>query len=279
MASEFAGLVALVTGAGSGIGRALALELAREGARVVVTDVDAATAAETAEAIRSAGGQATSLQLDVASRAAWEDAVARVERDWAPIDILCSNAGVNSCRLSLAEIPVDYLRWLFDVNVFSAVHGVQTLTPRMSARGRGWILFTGSMAGFASEPAFADYCASKHALLAIADSLRREVESLGVVVSYLCPAGVASNLLQTTMKHLPEAIGDQISGSVDQGKDVSRQAIEASGGMLSPETAAAIALEGLRKGQFILPTHAGSGGKAQRRHAELEAAIAALAGR
>jgi NAD(P)-dependent dehydrogenase (short-subunit alcohol dehydrogenase family) len=141
MASEFAGLVALVTGAGSGIGRALALELAREGARVVVTDVDAATA----EAIRCAGGQATSLQLDVASRAAWEDAVARVERDWAPIDILCSNAGVNSCRLSLAEIPVDYLRWLFDVNVFSAVHGVQTLTPRMSARGRGWILFTGSM--------------------------------------------------------------------------------------------------------------------------------------
>jgi len=276
--TTFSGCVGLVTGAGSGIGRALAAALAAEGVRVAVTDVDLAAAEETALRITSDGGSATAMQLDVRSAEAWKEVAERTRKDLGDVDILCSNAGSMGCRLPLVSMPIDYLRWLFEVNVFASVRAIQAFVPGMKDRKRGWILFTGSMAGFASEPTVADYCASKHALLAIADALRMECEGAGITVSYLCPAGVPSNLKRSTQALIDETLARALPPASDIPDEVTLTSITNSGGMIAAETAAGIALDGLRAGQFVVPTHPASGSKGMRRLQQLDAALRALAG-
>ena len=140
--SSFAGQVALVTGGGSGIGLALARAIAEEGASVAVTDIDAEAAQAAVREIRAAGGRAHARKLDVTSRDDWDAAIEATQAEFGPIDLLCSNAGSNSCQLPLVRMPLQYMRWLFEVNVLGAVNGAQALVPGMIARGRGWLLFT-----------------------------------------------------------------------------------------------------------------------------------------
>jgi NAD(P)-dependent dehydrogenase (short-subunit alcohol dehydrogenase family) len=274
---DFRGAVALVTGAGSGIGRALAVALASRGCRTVATDADLPGAQETAVLVEAAGGEALAVALDVTSREQWDHAVAQVEGCWGPVDLLCSNAGSSGCRQPLVDLNTDYLRWLFEVNVFGAVHAVQSIVPGMLARARGAVLFTGSMGGLASEPTVADYCASKHALLAIAESLRQETRAHGITVSYLCPSGVPTQLAASTRNLLDPTIAATLSAVRHANDEVAARAIAASGGLVPAELVAEIALKGLQEGLFFIPTHPKSGAKAQARHREFENALAQLA--
>ncbi|WP_197040461.1 SDR family NAD(P)-dependent oxidoreductase [Pseudonocardia halophobica] len=262
----------LLTGAGSGIGRALALEFAQAGAHVAATDVDDESAAETARAVRAAGGVARSYALDVTDDAWWSAVVARVERDLGPIDVLASNAGSSSSRRELTELSVEYLRWLFDVNVLGAVRGIRAVVPGMRARGRGSVLFTGSMAGLWVGRGGADYSATKHALLAVADSLRNEVAGDGVRVSILCPSAVPTRLAETTRSRAvePAAVPDPTRAA-----EMATLVAE-TGGMVSAEEVARISLEGLRDGRFYIFTHAGSGTRFLERSAEIARELARL---
>jgi NADP-dependent 3-hydroxy acid dehydrogenase YdfG len=269
-----AGSVAFVTGSASGIGRALAIALADRGVKVAVADIDLPGATGCTQEVEAAGGTAIPLQLDVTSRDDWREALTRAESALGPIDILCSNAGSMGCQSPVTDMPLDYMRWLFEVNVFGAMHAIQAIVPGMRERGHGHVLITASTASFAATPTFADYTASKHAVLAVADTLREEMTGTGVGVSILCPSGVSTNIAANTRRNA----GPQLIRGPEKGMDsaASAAAVAASGGFLTAEAVASIALSGIEAGRFIIPTHRQSGAKAKERFEELQAALALL---
>lgn len=272
---DWRGKVALVTGAGSGIGAALASALAAEGAKVALTDIDAAAAERGAANLTAQGAAVLPLQLDVAKPAAWADAVAETERALGPINILCSNAGVTSACAPIIDMSADYFRWLLDINLMGAFHAIQATVPGMQARGEGWVLVTASMASLSALPMFSDYCASKHAVLALADSLRQEVAGSGVHVTVLCPASVATSLGQTTRSALPAHLAAQpINEAIVAATKA--KSIASSGATISADETATLALGALKRGQFYAVTHPGADQRASARANEIAAAFDAL---
>jgi hypothetical protein len=183
---SYAGMRALVTGASSGIGRALSLRLAREGARVVLVARRADELEKLAAEIRSAGGQAAVLPCDVADAAQATDVAARAQGVWGGIDLLVNNAGYGHHRTFL-EWSVEDMERVMRVNYFGALYFTKALLPQMVEQRRGWLVFVASVAGKIAPPEESAYAASKFALVGLAASLSLEVEDAGVHVLTVCP--------------------------------------------------------------------------------------------
>jgi NAD(P)-dependent dehydrogenase (short-subunit alcohol dehydrogenase family) len=181
MANPFSGRTALVTGAASGIGQALADELARRGATVVRTDID---------------GDGLDHVLDVRDEAAFR----AVARDVGRVDLLFNNAGI-SMGGPTHELSSEHWRRIIDVNLRGVVNGVLAVYPDMVARGDGHIVNTASAAGLAAPPFVTPYATTKHAVVGLSTSLRAEAAQLGVAVSVLCPGAVDTAILD----RLPDA--------------------------------------------------------------------------
>jgi hypothetical protein len=184
--TSYRGVRALVTGASSGIGRALALRFAREGARVALVARRADALEEAAQEIRRAGGEALVLPCDVADRAQVEAAAARARAELGAIDLLVNNAGYGRHRTFL-EWDVEDMERVMRVNYFGALYFTRALLPQMVERERGWIVFVASVAGKIAAPEEAAYAASKFALVGLASALSIEVEDAGVHVLTVCP--------------------------------------------------------------------------------------------
>jgi NAD(P)-dependent dehydrogenase (short-subunit alcohol dehydrogenase family) len=185
------GKVALVTGGASGIGRAVALSLAREGAAVAVGDIDADAAAVVAE---EAGGRCLAVTLDVAQEASCEAAVEQVTRVLGPVDILVNNAGICPFH-TLAEITGDEWDRVLQVNLKGAFTLSQALLPGMMARGWGRIVNVSSMAGkVGGLAAGAHYSASKAGLICLTKSLARTGAGRGVTANAVAPAFIRTPL-------------------------------------------------------------------------------------
>ena len=182
---------ALVTGAGSGIGRALARELARRGHRVVATDIDAAAAAETAGLI---GGDARGAALDVRDAAAVAACVAAIEAEHGALDVLVNNAGIPISG-EVQDLAVAHWDRIIDVNLRGVVHGVAAAYPGMRRRGHGTIVNLASIAGLSLGPLGVPYAATKHAVVGLSLGLRAEAEAYGVRVTVLCPGSVDTPIL------------------------------------------------------------------------------------
>lgn len=224
---EARGAVVAVTGAGGGIGRALALEAAARGARAVaVSDRDAGAARGAAEAC---GGRAWTV--DAADGAAVSAFIDDVERDLGPIGLFCSNAGI--LRPGGAGTPDADWRACWEVNVMAHVHAARALCPRMAARGGGHVLVTVSAAGLLSQVDSASYSVTKHAALAFAEWLSIAWGGRGVGVSALCPQAVRTAMI--------EGIEDGGAAGLD--------------GVLEPEEVARAALDGVAEGRFLLLPH------------------------
>ena len=269
--------VVLISGAGSGIGAALAREAARRGAKVAASDVRREMAEAVREEVSRAGGAIIALELDVTSADSWRAAADRTERELGPIDVLCSNAGVGPAMKSVLDVPMDYLRWIFDVNVFGGVNGVKCVAPRMIERGHGHILFTASVAGFASGGILADYNASKHALIAICCSLRDEFAGTGVGVSALCPAAVATGLMNSTVEVAPKAMTQSLLEKREEAASRIAALAGTAGGVMTAEEVAHRGLEGALAGEFYIFTHADSRDMTMKRATEVGAIFDQLA--
>jgi NAD(P)-dependent dehydrogenase (short-subunit alcohol dehydrogenase family) len=189
MKTKIAGAVAIVTGGGSGIGRALSRELAKRGAVVHVTDIDAASAEKVA---REIGGSAKHAKLDVRDAAA----VKKVVDDAGRVDLLFNNAGIGVGG-EIQDLTLAHWDRILDVNVRGVIHGIHAVYPQMIARRSGHIVNTASMAGLAPSPLLTPYAMTKHAVVGLSVSLRAEAEAYGVRVSALCPTAVETPILDS----------------------------------------------------------------------------------
>jgi len=185
VAPEMSGRNVVISGAGGGIGSALARRFARGGARVALLDRDLGAAALAAEDIERSGGDALALDCDVTSVASCEGAMAEVRRRWGGIDVLVANAGITHLSL-FRDTDVDVLRRVMEVNFFGAVQCTRAALDSLLER-KGRIVVLSSVAGFAPLVARSGYAASKHALHGFFDTLRAELRREGVGVTLVCP--------------------------------------------------------------------------------------------
>jgi len=183
------GLAALVTGASSGIGRALALRLARDGARVALVARRAAELEALAAEIRRKGGEAVPIPGDVSDRSAAERISAQAARLLGRVDMLFNNAGYGGHRPFL-EWDLDDLERMMRVNYLGSVYLTRLLLPQMVERQSGWVVFVASVAGRIGTPEESAYAATKFAVVGLAEALSIEVEDSGVHVLTVCPGVV-----------------------------------------------------------------------------------------
>jgi NAD(P)-dependent dehydrogenase (short-subunit alcohol dehydrogenase family) len=190
----YEGAVAIVTGAASGIGCALAGELVRRGASVVLADIQAAEAETAAASLRAAGGSASASAFDVSDFESVRRLVERVADDHGRLDFVFNNAGIAAGG-EVREQTVAAWNRIVDVNLRGVVHGVHAAYPIMVRQGFGHIVNTASMAGLVCSPLTTSYSATKHAVVGLSKGLRVEAAGLGVRVSVLCPGVIRTPLL------------------------------------------------------------------------------------
>jgi NAD(P)-dependent dehydrogenase (short-subunit alcohol dehydrogenase family) len=190
---DLAGKVAVVTGAGSGIGRGLCRAFADEGMHVVAADIDAAAAEATRAELSQRGALALAVRTDVARRAEVEALVAATQRAFGTAHLVCNNAGVGTGGDPLAASEAEW-RWLLDVNLLGVVHGCQLFAPLLVAQGEGHILNTGSLGSFLPSAELSIYTTSKAAVASFTEGLREHLAPKGIGVTLLCPGPVATGL-------------------------------------------------------------------------------------
>jgi NAD(P)-dependent dehydrogenase (short-subunit alcohol dehydrogenase family) len=193
----------LITGAGSGLGRALAHRYARAGDRVACVDLDVARSEATRTQLPGDGHLA--LAADVGDDEAMAALHAAIERDWGGLDVLVNNAGIASGG-SMVETTMAEWRRILEVDLLSVVRGCRLFLPGMLAQGRGQVISTASFAGLAGAPGLMTYGTAKAAVVALSEQLRAEVEPRGVRVSVLCPSFFRTNLCESGIGN-PAAMG------------------------------------------------------------------------
>jgi NAD(P)-dependent dehydrogenase (short-subunit alcohol dehydrogenase family) len=204
---DFSGKVAVVTGAGSGIGRSTALLLARLGARVHAGDIDAARAAEVVAEIESSGGRAIAYPLDVTDPAAVEAFAESVFAADGAVDVLHNNAGVGHGG-PVEQTSLEEWQRVLGVNLMGVVHGIHFFVPRMLEQGRpGHIVNTASLAGLVPVAELAPYATSKHAVVGLSESLNAELSPRGIHVSAVCPGLINTPIIAAA--HLEGELGAQ----------------------------------------------------------------------
>jgi NAD(P)-dependent dehydrogenase (short-subunit alcohol dehydrogenase family) len=238
--------VAVVTGAGSGIGRALALALAREGARLVLADVDEAAMAEVASEVRAHGGEASSVRTDVSDLGQVQALADRAWQAFGATHVLCNNAGVAAWGGLERATHRDW-QWVLGVNLWGVIHGIEAFVPRMIAGGQGGhVVNTASMAGLIASQGLGVYNTSKYAVVGLSETLAKDLKPYGIGVSVLCPMGVETRIRQSGRNRPP---------ALQNGPGASESAVELIGRSLAADTVAGMVLDAIRAGELYVITH------------------------
>lgn len=195
---EFKGRVAVVTGAASGIGRAMAERFAAEGMKVVLADVEREALAKTETEMKASGATVLAVTTDVSRAADVQSLADRTIDAFGAVHVLCNNAGVGPVMGASWELTEADWQWVLGINLWGALHGIRVFVPVMLGQdSEGHIVNTASMAGLLSAPWGATYDVAKHGIVTLSESLHRELAMIGakVKVSVLCPAWVKTQLM------------------------------------------------------------------------------------
>jgi NAD(P)-dependent dehydrogenase (short-subunit alcohol dehydrogenase family) len=255
---ELRGKVAVVTGAASGIGLAMAERFAREGMKLVLADVQEKPLAEARDAIARGGAEVLAVPTDVSK---WEQVEALAKRAfeaYGAAHVVCNNAGVGTGGVSWEMSAGDW-EWVFAVNQWSVVHGIRAFVPRMIAQGEGHIVNTASIAGLLSAPGMGAYCATKHAVVAMSECLHHDLALTGngskVHVSVVCPAWVKTSIADSERNRpasSPRRAGAERSPQEQMMEQLVRAAVAA--GIPAEEVAEQV-LQAIVEERFWVLTH------------------------
>lgn len=192
--TEIRGKFAVVTGAASGIGRATAVALAVEGARVAICDVDRAGLAETAKQVEAVGGTVSTYLLDVSSREAVYSFAQEIDAQGGA-DIIINNAGVAQVA-AIEDLSYEDFEWVMNIDFWGMVYGTKAFLPQLRKKGGGHIVNVSSIFGLFSVPTQAAYNSAKFAIRGFTEALRHEMRGTGIEVACVHPGGIKTNILR-----------------------------------------------------------------------------------
>ena len=214
---EFKNQVVIVTGSGSprGIGRTIAIEFAKQGARLVIADLNEDGVADTVAAVQKEGAQAMGVTLNVTDKASNENMVQSVLDKWGRIDVLVNNAGISQ-KVTVEDMTLEDMRRIFEVNVFGLMLCTQACMKPMRAAGYGRIVNLSSVSGKRGGGVFggAHYSASKAAVLGFSKNLSREISAEGVTVNSVCPGLINTEI----WKSLPPTDAQKVIDGIPMGR-------------------------------------------------------------
>jgi NAD(P)-dependent dehydrogenase (short-subunit alcohol dehydrogenase family) len=250
---NFQNKVAVVTGAASGIGKAMAQRFAAEGMRLALADIEPQPLSQFADELRRAGAQVLFERVDVSKPADLERLAARTYQEFGAAELLCNNAGILPPGAPVWKEPLSNWRWTLDVNFFGVLHGVQAFLPRMlEANREAHIVNTASLAGLTTRPLMSAYNVSKHAVVALSECLYAELQltTNKIHVSVLCPA-FSKTRLADSGRNRPEGVPADPAASFGFYEALKRIVEEGT----PPEQIADAVFEAIRKNQFWILTH------------------------
>jgi NAD(P)-dependent dehydrogenase (short-subunit alcohol dehydrogenase family) len=251
---ELGGKVAAVTGAASGLGRAMALAFAREGMHVALADVDQRNLVSVESEVRAHGARCFTMHVDVSKAAEVETFAARVVQELNTIHLVCNNAGVSPLGAAWENTVADW-QWILGVNLWGVIHGVRTFTPRLIAQNEGHIVNTASVAGLISPPGSGAYNATKHAVVALSESLCHDLRERGsaVGVSVLCPAYVPTGIIDSERSRPKDLPGSEKSKETLAKEAMMRKAVTS--GKISADQVAQAVVAAVKEERFYILTH------------------------
>src|SRR5438874_9911009 len=249
---ELRGKVAAVTGAASGLGRAMALAFADEGMHVALSDV--AEAADTLAQVEKKGVAALSMKLDV-SRAEEVEAFAQlIDKEFGGAHVVCNNAGVSPLGAAWETSLGDW-QWIMGVNLWGVIHGVKSFVPRLIARNEGHVVNTASVAGIINPPGSGAYNVTKHAVVALSETLHHDLRERGsaVGVSVLCPAYVPTGIADSE-RNRPAGVEPTVKTPETIAREQMLKKAVASGRLSADDVAKAV-VQAVKEDHFYILTH------------------------
>jgi NAD(P)-dependent dehydrogenase (short-subunit alcohol dehydrogenase family) len=247
--------VAVVTGAGSGLGAAMAQVFAAEGMAVAALDIDGDNAAATASSLEAAGTSALACRVDVADRASVDAAAQQVHERFGGCTILCANVGVQQFG-AIDRLTTEDWQWVLSVNVMGVVHTVGAFLPLLRAReGDRHIVLTSSSSAFTPGVRLGAYVTSKYAITGYGEVLRQELEPEGIGVTIVFPAGMSSRHLESSKLARPAELGPSVMLPDDIEVMMSSRDMKESTHVATPEHAVRNLMADLRANEPYLITH------------------------
>ncbi len=255
---EFKGKVAVVTGAASGIGRAIGERLAAEGTKVILADIEERALADTESEMKAKGATVLAVPTDVSEASDVEALAEKTIDAFGAVHVLCNNAGVGPPGGPLWERTAADWQWVLGVNLWGVIHGIRVFVPIMRAQDtEGHIVNTASLLGLASMPWTGIYNVTKHAIVTLSETLYHELTLTGskLKVSVLCPAWVNTRLIDSDRNRPAELLNPTPETVSPQGEMIERAVREFLAAGLAPERVADHVFNAIRDERFYILTH------------------------
>jgi NAD(P)-dependent dehydrogenase (short-subunit alcohol dehydrogenase family) len=270
---DFSGKTAFVTGAANGIGLGICRALARNGANIVLADIERAQLDIISRELSTFNVRIRSIEVDVSDAAAFERAADEAEAEFGNIHFLFNNAGVSLGAMPLWEVTPAQWEWIFGVNIHGVINGIRTLVPRMRRHGEaGRVVNTASIGGLQVNPSLRNgsYAMTKYAIVAASEALALDLEGCRIGVSVLCPA-LVNTTLHASSQRRPARLGGPYQRP---GAEIAR-AWQASG--LSPDDVGERVLDAVARSEFFILTHEEPRSWIEDRHARILAGFDSIA--
>ena len=251
---DLKGKVAAVTGAASGLGRSMALAFAAEGMDIALADVDEKGLQEVLDSILIKNVRAFAMRVDVTKGPHVEAFAERTVRELGSVHLVCNNAGVSPLGAVWENSVADW-QWILGVNLWGVIHGVRAFAPRLISQNEGHIVNTASVAGLISPPGSGAYNVTKHAVVALSESLHHDLRERGspVGVSVLCPAYVPTGIVDSERNRPKELAASQKSKETLAREAMLRKAVTS--GKISADQVAQAVVAAVKEDRFYILTH------------------------